>query len=67
MHLLTKNSERGLELLTRLAYGNVSLVRDALLKHGRDKKIDDLIEFVKERRGKPPYAPAPDKTDAPSS
>lgn len=50
LHLLTRHTERGITLLTQLAYGDVAVVRNALIEHGEGKDIKKLIEFVVKNR-----------------
>ena len=47
MDLMTDRTERAISLLTRLARGDVALVRLALLKHERDG-VEKVIEFIRQ-------------------
>lgn len=56
MELMDSQTETAIRQLTRLAYGNVALVREALVKH-RGKDVDAIIQYVRDHRGtRPPGA-----------
>jgi hypothetical protein len=57
MHHLDDESERALTLLTRMAFGNVALVRDALAKHG-DDSLDAIVRYIQTHRD-PKLRPSP--------
>ncbi len=60
MELMDSQTETAIRLLTRLAYGNVALVREALVKN-EGKDVDAIIQYVrKHRRGGPPAIHVPD-------
>jgi hypothetical protein len=49
MQLLDRRTQKATSLLTKLAFGDVTLVRDALAKHG-DDDVDKIIAFIRARR-----------------
>jgi hypothetical protein len=53
MQLLDEKTEEAVGLLTRLAFGNVALVRDALARHG-DDSVEAVMDFIVKKRGDPP-------------
>lgn len=56
MNHLSDRGERAIDLLTKLAYGDLALVRVALTKYG-DGKVEDVINYIQENRKKtsPPH------------
>jgi hypothetical protein len=49
VELMNKQTEEAIRLLTRLARGDVALVRSALLKHERNG-VDSVIEYIRTHR-----------------
>jgi hypothetical protein len=50
MQLMDETTAEAIGLLTRLAYGDVALVRDALAEFGDDADPQRLIEYIRARR-----------------
>jgi hypothetical protein len=56
MQLLDNKTDQAVSLLTRLAWGNLALVRDALAQHG-DESVEAVMRFIMDRRGPRPRLP----------
>ncbi len=56
MNHLSDRGEQAVSLLTKLAYGDLALVRDALSQHGNGR-VEDLIAYIRDRRTASPQSP----------
>ena len=65
MQLLDRRTEEGVTLLTKLAYGDVALVRAALIEHG-EEKVEVVIRYIRDHRN-PDRRPASPRSPHPSA
>jgi|GEM_PF-5617900 hypothetical protein len=69
MHHLTDRGEKAVDLLTKLAHGDLALVRVALTTHGEDD-IEHVINYIRQNRrdsSRPPRVDMPLAGPAPKA